>query len=61
MVLATSGLTGEGVVEGIDWVAQCVVRNMHARQKTLSDVFDVFDVFDVQMANFYSGLTNINV
>jgi len=31
MVLATSGMTGEGVVEGIDWVAQCVVRNMHVR------------------------------
>ncbi len=32
MVLATSGLTGDGVVEGIDWVAQCIVRNVHVRQ-----------------------------
>ena len=31
MVLATSGLTGEGVEEGIDWVAQCVVRNCGVR------------------------------
>jgi len=31
MVLATSGLRGEGVVEGIDWVAQCVIRNKHVR------------------------------
>ena len=31
-MLATSGLTGEGVVEGIDWVAQCVVRNMDVRK-----------------------------
>ena len=29
MVLATSGLTGDGVVEGIDWIAQCIVRNIH--------------------------------
>ncbi len=32
MVLATSGLTGDGVVEGIDWVAQSIVRNVHVRQ-----------------------------
>jgi hypothetical protein len=32
MVLATSGLTGDGVVEGIDWVAQSIVRNIHVRQ-----------------------------
>ena len=32
MVLATSGLTGDGVVEGIDWIAQCIVRNIHVRQ-----------------------------
>jgi len=31
MTLATSGLTGDGVVEGIDWVAQCVVRNADVR------------------------------
>jgi len=31
MTLATSGLTGDGVVEGIDWVAQCVVRNEAVR------------------------------
>jgi len=31
MVLATSGLRGEGVVEGIDWVAQCVIRNNQVR------------------------------
>ena len=31
MTLATSGLAGDGVVEGIDWVAQCVVRNEAVR------------------------------
>jgi len=31
MVLATSGLRGEGVVEGIDWIAQCVIRNKLVR------------------------------
>jgi len=31
MVLATSGLTGDGVEEGIKWVAQCVVRNVGVR------------------------------
>ena len=31
MPLAPSGLTGDGVVEGIDWVAQCVVRNADVR------------------------------
>ena len=31
MTLATSGLTGDGVVEGIDWVAQRVVRNADVR------------------------------
>ena len=31
MTLATSGLTGDGVEEGIHWVAQSVVRNEAAR------------------------------
>lgn len=31
MVLATSGLTGDGVVEGIDWIAQAILRNIHVR------------------------------
>jgi len=28
MVLPTSGLTGDGVTEGIDWLVQCIKRNV---------------------------------
>jgi len=31
MVLSTSGLTGEGVTEGIDWLVQCIKRNIIER------------------------------
>ena len=27
MVLPTSGLTGDGVAEGIEWLVQCIKRN----------------------------------
>jgi ADP-ribosylation factor related protein 1 len=27
MVLPTSGLAGDGVAEGIDWLVQCIKRN----------------------------------
>ena len=28
MVLPTSGLTGDGVAEGIEWLVQCIKRNV---------------------------------
>ncbi len=28
MVLPTSGLTGDGVEEGIEWLVQCIKRNV---------------------------------
>ena len=28
MVLSTSGLTGDGVSEGIEWLVQCIQRNI---------------------------------
>ena len=28
MVLPTSGLTGDGVTEGIEWLVQCIKRNV---------------------------------
>ncbi len=31
MVLATSGLTGDGVEEGIDWLVQSIFRNVSER------------------------------
>ena len=31
MVLPTSGLTGDGVTEGIEWLVQCIKRNIFER------------------------------
>ena len=31
MVLPTSGLTGDGVAEGIEWLVQCILRNIAER------------------------------
>ena len=31
MVIPTSGLTGDGVAEGIDWMVQCIKRNVDVR------------------------------
>ena len=31
MVMPTSGLTGDGVAEGIDWLVQCIQRNVAER------------------------------
>ena len=31
MVLPTSGLTGDGVSEGIEWLVQCIKRNVLER------------------------------
>ena len=38
MVLPTSGLTGDGVSEGIDWMVQCIKRNdINRPPKNLED------------------------